>query len=181
MQEGLLAIVPHSFGEHERCKEWCKFKQDPENYTHSELPGGKDLRGEDLRACIEDALQPFLSEEAAKKMAPVGSSQRNECVNSLIGSKAPKIRHYGGSDSNNYRSAAGVAQFNEGHSYVTQVAEKMGIPSTATTEKYMNKMNKKREQDAGRKSSREFKRARRNSRKKKNQKTHSMEAREGVT
>lgn len=181
MQEGLLAIVPHSFGEHERCKEWCKFKQDPENYTHSELPGGKDLRGEDLRACIEDAMQPFLSEEAAKKMAPVGSSQRNECVNSVIGSKAPKIRHYGGSDSNDYRTAAGVAQFNEGHSYVTQVAEKMGIPSTATTEKYMNKMNKKREQDAGRKSSREFKRARRNSRKKKNQKTHSMEAREGVT
>ena len=45
----------------------------------------------------------------------------------------------------------------------------------------MNKMNKKREQDAGRKSSREFKRTRRNSRKKKNQKTNSMEAREGVT
>lgn len=92
--EGLSAIVPHAFGEHEICKEWRRYKNDPDNYAHSDLPGGKDLKGEDLRACIQDALQPFLSEEAAKKMAPVGSSQQNECLNSVIGSKVPKIRHY---------------------------------------------------------------------------------------
>ena len=58
-----------------------------------------------------DALQPFLTEEAAKKMAPVGSSQRNECLNSVIESKVPKIQHYGGSESSDHRTAAGVAQF----------------------------------------------------------------------
>ena len=95
--EGLSVIVPHAFGDHSKCKDsWCKYSSDPENYRHNDLPGGKDLKGDDLRACIEDALQPFLNEKAAEKMAPVGSSQRNECVNSIVGSKVPKIRHYAG-------------------------------------------------------------------------------------
>lgn len=179
LQEGLSSIVPHAFGEHESCKEWCKYKKDPANYTHSELSGGKDLNGDDLRACIEDAMQPFLSEEAAKKMAPVGSSQRNECVNSVIGSKAPKIRHYGGSESSDIRTAAGVAQFNKGHGYIIEATEKLGIPSTVATETYVEKMEKKQEKEARRKSSKEFKRARRTTRKKKNQKTHSIEKHEG--
>ncbi|CAH3152988.1 unnamed protein product [Porites lobata] len=83
--EGLKSIVPHAFGEHTLCKEWCTYKHDPENYSHGDLPGGRDLQGDDLRASIEDAMKPFLTEELAKKLAPCGSSQRNECVNSLIG------------------------------------------------------------------------------------------------
>ena len=51
-------------------------------------------------------MKPFLTEEAAKKLAPCGSSQRNECVNGLIGTKAPKIRLYGGSESSDFRTAA---------------------------------------------------------------------------
>lgn len=181
LQEGLSTIVPHAFGEHETCKEWCRFKTNPDNYIHSDLPGGKDLQGEDLRACITDALQPFLTVEAAKKMAPVGSSQRNECLNSVIGSKVPKIRHYGGSESSDHRTAAGVAQFNLGHNYVTRAAEKTGVTPTESTKTYVMKMERKRKHDAKRKSSKEFKRGRRDLRKKKNQKTHSMERREGVS
>ena len=36
-------------------------------------------------------MKPFLTEEAAKKLAPCESSQRNECVNSLIGTKHRKF------------------------------------------------------------------------------------------
>ena len=43
-------------------------------------------------------MKPFLTAEAAKKLAPCGSSQRNECVDSLIGTKAPNVRHYTGSE-----------------------------------------------------------------------------------
>ncbi|XP_078377789.1 uncharacterized protein LOC144660943 [Oculina patagonica] len=181
LQEGLSNIVSHAFGEHNKCKDWCSYQKDPENYTHSELPGGKDLNGDDLRACIEDALQPFLSMEAAEKMAPAGSSQRNECVNSVIGSKVPKIRHYGGSESSDYRTAAGVAQFKEGHSYVAKAAKKMGVVKTRPAKSYVRKMDKKRAKEAKRKSSRVFKRARRDSQKKKSQKTVSIEKHEGVT
>ena len=101
--EGFSTIVPHAFGDHNKCSaSWCGYKKDPKGYKHGDLPGGKDLKGEDLRAVLEDALRPFMSEESAKKLAPGGSSQRNECVNSVVGSKAPKIRHYGGSESSDF-------------------------------------------------------------------------------
>ena len=141
--EGLLATVPHAFGQHERCREWCKHKEDPENYSHKDLPGGEDLKGDDLLAAIEDAMQPFLTEEAARKLAPGGSSQRNECLNSVVGSKVPKIRHYGGSESSDFRTAAGFTQFNEGYDYVAQAAEEIGLAPNTTTKTYIQKMSKK--------------------------------------
>ena len=58
-------------------------------------------------------MKPFLTEEAAKKLAPCGSSQRNECVNSLIGTKAPKIRHYSGSESSDFPTAAAIDLFTD--------------------------------------------------------------------
>lgn len=116
-----------------------------------------------------------------KRLAPAGSSQRNECVNSVIGSKAPKIRHYGGSESSDFRSAAGVAQFNDGYEYVVKAAQEIGVADNLVTEKYVTKMNKKRERDSRRKASKAFKKARRNAKKTKYQKTRSLEKNEGVT
>ena len=145
------------------------------------FPGGKDLKGEDLRAVLEDALRPFMSEESAKKLVPGGSSQHHECVNSVVGSKAPKIRHYGGSESSDFRTAAGITPFNEGHSYVTLAAEKMGLSRVSVTEEYTRKMKSQRKRNAESKATKEFKRVRRNSRKKRNLRKNSVEAREGVT
>ena len=180
--EGLTSIVPHAFGKHDNCSNsWCGYKKDPEGYKHGSLPGGKDLTGEDLRATLEEAIRPFLSHDSVKKLAPAGSSQRNESVNSSIGSKAPKIRHYGGSQSSDFRTAAGIAQFNKGNRYLTLATEKMGLAQTHITEQNTDKIDKKRKRDGERKSTKEFKKARRNSRKKKNQKTNSAEKRESAT
>ncbi|KAK3744034.1 hypothetical protein QZH41_002505 [Actinostola sp. cb2023] len=179
--EGLSLIVPHAFGDHSKCKEWCKYSSDPENYHHTDLPGGKDLKGDDLRACIEDALHPFLSDKAAQKMVPVGSSQRNECLNSIVGSKAPKIRHYGGSEISDFRTAAGVAQFNEGYQYIIEATEEMGLAANSTTEKYVCRMDDKRHKDRHRKSSKTYKKARRQLKKNKTRKTSAQESHEGVT
>ena len=182
LMEGFSTIVPHAFGDHNKCSaSWCGYKKDPKGYKHGDLPGGKDLKGEDLRAVLEDALRPFMCEESAKKLAPGGSSQRNECVNSVVGSKAPKIRHYGGSESSDFRTAAGITQFNEGHSYVTLAAEKMGLSGMSVTEEYTRKMESQRKRNAERKTTKEFKRVRRNSRKKRNLRKNSVETREGVT
>ena len=59
----------------------------------------------------------------AEKLAPFGSSQANESLNNSIGSKASKIRHYGASESNNYRVACAVGQKNLRYSYVTEVGD----------------------------------------------------------
>lgn len=114
-------------------------------------------------------------------MAPAGSSQRNESVNSVIGSKAPKIYHYGGSESSDYRTAAGVAQFNDGYSYVVEAAQDMGVSDNLVTNHYAARMDKKRENDRERKSTKAFKRSRRKAKKKKQQKTRNLEKNEGIT
>jgi len=59
----------------------------------------------------------------ANKLAPLGSSQANEALNNVIGSKTPKIRHYGSSESNDFRVACAVSQKNIGHSYVSEVIQ----------------------------------------------------------
>ena len=56
----------------------------------------------------------YATADMLKKMAPLSSSQKNETANSVIGTKSLKIRYYGGSERNDYRIAAGVAQVNEG-------------------------------------------------------------------
>ena len=102
-------------------------------------------------------MKPFLTEEAAKKLAPCGSSQRNECVNSLIGTKAPKIRHYGGSESSDFRTAAAISQFNEGYGYVNQAAQQMGVTGNAVTEKHTKVKDKKKDRNSLRQSTKAFK------------------------
>ena len=63
---------------------------------HSSLPHGKDLHGEKLQEELEKVMGNF-------------------------GSKAPKIRQYGTSESNDFRVACAVSQKNIGHTYVSEV------------------------------------------------------------
>lgn len=118
MKRALEAIVPHAFGDHSHCSlSWCGYLQDPEGYTHKELPNGKDLVGDGLRSCLQDIVNKYTTSEMLKRLAPMSSSQKNESVNSVIGTKAMKVRYYGGSESNDFRIAAGIAQVNEGILY----------------------------------------------------------------
>ena len=45
--------------------------------------------------------------------------------NGIIASKNLKIRSFGGSESSYYRTAAAIAQFNEGYSYLSMVMDKL--------------------------------------------------------
>ena len=114
-------------------------------------------------------MKPLLTEETAKKLAPCESSQRNEYVNSLIGTKAPKVRHYGGSESSDFRTAAAISQFNEGYGYgcVNQAAQLMGVAGNPVTEKQSKVTDKKKDRNSLRQSTKAFKRARRSAKKKK--------------
>ena len=101
MKSSLKCIVPHSFGDHSNCSEsWCKYKQDPANYKHAHLPYGKDLYGNPLKSALENIFSQYYSDIVIKKLTPAANSQRNESFNSTVGSKIPKIRYYGKSESN---------------------------------------------------------------------------------
>ena len=106
IRKSLKAIIPRAFGDHSTCSiSWYKYLQDPVSYHHStwERPGGDDLK-KDLQEIIEVYCQN------AEKLAPLRSSQGNEALNNTIGSKAPKARHYRGSESSDYGVACAVSQ-----------------------------------------------------------------------
>lgn len=100
IRKSLKAIIPHAFGDHSICSiSWCKYLQDSVSYHHSTLLHGKDLEGEDSKD-LQEIMEVYC--QNAEKLAPLGSSQANEALNNTIGSKAPKARYYGGSESNDY-------------------------------------------------------------------------------
>ena len=62
-----------------------------------------------------------------EKLAPIANSQRNESFNGTVGSKNPKIRFYGGSESNSFRVGCAVAQTNIGYGYIYKTLNSLGI------------------------------------------------------
>ena len=53
-------------------------------------------------------VNPFI--ENLEKLVSLGSSQADESLNNTVGRKAPKIRHYASSESNNFRVPCAVSQ-----------------------------------------------------------------------
>ena len=139
----LQSIPGHIFGDHSRCnKAWCGYHKDPEHYLHKSLSRtGKDLTSVALHDALVNILSTFAAN--AEKLAPHGSSQRNEALNNTIGSKAPKIRHYGGSSSNDQRIAAAVAQKNIGYTFVPKVMTHLNVSPGTYTSAHALRMNRK--------------------------------------
>ena len=109
LQKSLKSILPHAFADHKNCNEsWCGAKKDPINYKHSDLPYGKDRYGDDLRKALERIFDEYCTDIVIAKFSPRSNSQRNDVLNSVIGSKNPKIGYYGGSESSDFRVASGV-------------------------------------------------------------------------
>ena len=128
LKKGLKNIVPHAFGDHSCCDNaWCGYKQNPAAYKHTELPYGKDLFGDSLKKDLTDIFDEYSTDIVVNKLAPCANSQRNESLNSNIGSKNPKTRFYGGSESNNFRVACGVEQTNLGYDYIGKTLKALDI------------------------------------------------------
>ena len=92
------------------------------------------------------------------KLTPMTNLQRNEALNSVVGSKNPKIRFYGGSESNDFRVACGVPQTNLKYSYINRTLEAPNIEPGKYCTEYNETMTNKVLQDKIRKSTVDFKR-----------------------
>ena len=64
-------------------------------------------------------MQEFVTH--SDTLSELGSTQANESLNNTVASKAPKAVFFSGSESNDFRVAAAVAQKNLGHKYVLKV------------------------------------------------------------
>ena len=182
LQKSFKCILPHSFGNHENCNEsWCGAKKDPINYNHSDLPYGNDLYGDDLRKALERILEEHCTDIVVAKLSPGSNSQRNETLNSVIGSKNPKIRYYGGSESNDFRVACGILQVDLGYQYISQTLESLNIEPGIHCISYIERMDQGVTQDKLRKSSINFKRRRAQLHKQKLNLDGKKQAKEGNT
>ena len=120
LRSTLKTIVGHAYGDHSACSEqWCGFLKKADGYRHSGLPRGKDMTCQPTRILLEGLFAGLA--DNAERLAPLGSSQSNESLNNTITSKAPKARHYGGSESQDYRTAAAILQKNRGGTYIAGV------------------------------------------------------------
>ncbi|XP_068751110.1 uncharacterized protein [Montipora capricornis] len=143
VRNGLKSIVPHNYSDHSSCANWCGYLKNPASYKHRGLPHGKDLTDKSLRQSPEKTIEAYASNAKKLHVAPLGSSQANEALNNTIGSKAPKIRHYGSSESNDFRVACAVGQKNLGHSHVSQAFIKTQLSPGSNSLKFAKKMDKR--------------------------------------
>ena len=93
LKKGLKNIFPLAFGDHTYCdNSWCGRKQNPADYKHTDLPYGKDLFGGRLKKALIDILEEYSTDIVVNKLAPCANSQRNQSLNSPVGSKNHKTR-----------------------------------------------------------------------------------------
>ncbi|XP_046392289.1 uncharacterized protein LOC124160481 [Ischnura elegans] len=105
----------------------------------------------------------------------------NESFNAIVASKAPKSRHYGSSESNDYRVAAVVCQKNVGVGYVADVKKSLMLSPGSNTNKHRQWLARMRMAVIEKKKSLGFKRRRLFKSLKLGAIVKSREAREGET
>jgi hypothetical protein len=120
MRKNLEAIPLHVYGDHTKCDViWCRYLKSPQEYKPSNLPYSRYLSDQCLRSDLTSLFQKYADQ--SEKLINLSSTQSNESMNSMIASKTPKTNFYSGSESNDFRVAAAVAQKNIGYGYVAEV------------------------------------------------------------
>ena len=89
----LKSVVPHTFDEHEQ----CQYLSAPEGYKHKSQQHGKGLTEVQLRTDLDNIFSSYVMN--VDKLSKLESSQANERFNNTVASKAPKNKHYSGSES----------------------------------------------------------------------------------
>lgn len=172
-------ILPHAFGDHGKCGEWCEGRILGEQYVHKNLPKGKPLTDADLRLSLTKLLSKYIKN--AKQISQCGSTQANESLNNLIATKNPKARHYAGSESLSYRVAAAVCQKNYGVSYASKVFEKLKYSPGKETQRYRAIKDKSRAKKVVYRKLVKNKRRRNELKKSRSSRTAAASRKEGVT
>ena len=82
----MQSIVPHAFGQHGQCGNWCGFVKRGDSYRHSALPN--DFEGLQLRESLSKVFATLADKSV--QIAPSGSTRENESMNNVVSSEAPK-------------------------------------------------------------------------------------------
>ena len=122
----------------------------------------------------------YSTDTVIQKLVPAANSQRDESLNSVVSSKNPKIRFYGGSESNDFRVSCGISQINLGYTYIPHTLEALNIDPGFFCKEFNRTMERKTTMDKNRKSAVTFKRRRSHLSKQNISDTSKKEAKEGT-
>ena len=86
VRKGLKSIVPHAYGDHSSCGNWCGYFKNPASYKHRGLPHGKDLTDKSLRQSLEKTI-----EVSTVYMMYVGTACSSQIPNSLDSSRTTNL------------------------------------------------------------------------------------------
>ncbi|WAR27259.1 hypothetical protein MAR_012963, partial [Mya arenaria] len=178
MMCALQTIVPHMYGEHGNCEDWCRSRGGADA-GHRNLPFGAPLQDTHLKISLENLLAPYIIN--ADKLRTTGSSQANESLNNAAWNKTPKSRNYNRSESFDYRLSAAVLQFNDGYSYINEIVNEKILTPQKHTEMYSKKMDEERKRQKMYKSSINAKRRRLELKFERSTKAKSDEIKEGTS
>ncbi|XP_052075942.1 uncharacterized protein LOC127714036 [Mytilus californianus] len=140
LKETLTAIVPHSFGIHDKCGNWCN--KSIENNFHKYLPHGKPLTDDALRQDVQIIFDTVANN--AERLAPAGSTKDVESTNNIYASKAPKRFCFSKSENLKTRVSAAVLQKNIGYSYISCINTQANLLTDAITNNHSEKLSKER-------------------------------------
>lgn len=179
IKNALLAVVPHAYGDHQSCGDWCAGRSSPDTYIHSHLPNGKSLTDQDLRVSLQQLFTKYAN--GSEKIAKCASTQSNESMNNLVASKNPKSKHYAGSESLCFRVAAAVSQKNVGSVYTKRVLDKLKLSSGYISTTYRKNKDKIKSMQSRIKKTIEFKKRRLMLKKNRSRKSATKSRKEGVS
>ncbi|KAF4522412.1 hypothetical protein B566_EDAN007662 [Ephemera danica] len=150
LKAALYNIPEHVFNKHEKCSpDWCRYHTDPHNYKSKYLAKSLGEHGgslyNDICTCIEKLARK------SDELSVGGSTQPCESFNNTVSSKAPKNKHYGGSQSLKFRVKAAVLHKNEGVDYTLQVLKEMELSPGKMNKKLKGQLKRKRLRDSRRK------------------------------
>lgn len=154
-RKAILNIVPHAFGTHTNCGDWCEYLKDPEAYKHKHFDvtnnlvnesDGNNLSNSGLHSALTRLFEGYAAK--AEAIAPGGSSQKCEAANNVFCSKSSKRTFTGGTMRHFYKISGGVCQINEGTQYAGKVFEKLNMSPSRRGLKYRMKKDVWRSQVA---------------------------------
>ena len=153
-------VIPHSFGDHTKCGtigngEWCK--NNDLNYKPG-FKGGKYLghgldpiQKKQIQNDLEIIFAEMTTEEMMEKLAPCGSSQRNESLHSMVISFASKSLHFGRSNSYLGCYSMAILKMFKDNSIRQLLLDKLGMNIGYHTEEMEKKQNNSKRKQAERK------------------------------
>lgn len=129
VRAAILNVEDHTFGRHGGCGDWCMAKEDPDNYVFRFLKNGAPFNDKDYPKTWGTELKAALTavSDEAESLAPCGSTQQNESFNHQSVTRAPKSKHYCGTNALYLRVSCAVCSKNLGSEYTDRVFQDAGM------------------------------------------------------